>query len=116
LFSPIPLRRREVHAAQMSIERPRHALPLPAVRDALGLVRLLYIAEKDDARQRAIAAAGESLSTALRLAQLEDPECLGYKAAPGNAVKGFAALLGMGWVPEVLALLHAAQGRVVGGR
>jgi hypothetical protein len=98
----------------MNLDRPAPALPLPAVRDAIGLVRLLYLAEADEARQRDIAAAGESLSTALRMAQLEDPECLGYKAAPGNAAKGFAALLAMRWTPEVDALIRAAQRRVGG--
>jgi hypothetical protein len=96
----------------MSIERPQPALPLPAVRDAIGLVRLLYVAEANEGRQRQIAGAGESLSTALRMAQLEDPDCLGYKAAPGNAAKGFAALLAMTWPPDVEALIRAAQGRV----
>jgi hypothetical protein len=96
------------------LARPAPALPLNALRDAIGLVRLLYVAETDGARQRQIAGAGESLSTALRLSQLEDPDCLGYKAAPGNAGKGFAELLAMTWAPEVEALIRAAQGRVVG--
>jgi hypothetical protein len=115
LLSALPPRAREAHAAQMSIERPEPALPLPAVRDALGLVRLLYVAEKDDARQREIASAGESLSVALRMAQLEDADCLGYKAAPRNAAKAFAALLALVWAPELEAVIRAASGRVLGG-
>jgi hypothetical protein len=51
------------------------------------------------------------------LAQLEDQECLGYRAAPANAAKGFAALLAMTWAPEVEALIRAAEGRVqIGAR
>jgi hypothetical protein len=99
----------------MTLDRPPPALPFAPLRDAIGLVRLLYVAEKDEGRQRAIAAAGEHLSTAIRLAQLEGSECLGYKAALGNAAKGFAGLLAMvEWVPEVRALIEAAQGGVGG--
>lgn len=85
-----------------------------AVRDALGVARVLYaveLAAGDADRAAAVARAGTLLSDAVRLAELA-PGSMGQRAAPMNAEKGLGALRAVGWSPEVEDLIDAALDRV----
>lgn len=89
--------------------------PLDALRDALGLCRLLYATEQirgaSSERLAAIAEAGRRLATAARFAALE-PGSLGHRAAPGHAREGMRLLAEVGWPEEVAALTETARRRV----
>lgn len=90
-----------------------------AIRDALGLARILYAVEAsavraDPTRLDAILSAGKSLATAARFAKLE-PGSLGHRAAPAHALAGLDALAAVGWSPEIAALITAARRRALGG-
>ena len=91
-------------------------LSLPALRDAIGLARLLYATtdSADAARLAAVATAGRQLANALRFASMEAGS-LGYRAAPMNAARGMAALAAVGWPADVAALIEAARARVGAG-
>jgi hypothetical protein len=92
--------------------------PFPghAVRDALALVRLLYIVANDGLdldRTMALVDIGKGLSEALRMGRM-DPRSLGYKAATRNASVELGKLHALGWSVEVSSLIRIAQVRVEG--
>jgi hypothetical protein len=85
-----------------------------ALRDALGLVRVLYTATTEEPRRAAITQAGQHLSTALELAP-KPPGTLGFRAVPLNAEQAFAALSKLSWPGDLARLIDAARARVDAG-
>ena len=98
---------------QVSVPRPRLISPA-AVRDALGLARLLYEAEReagaDGVRLAELEAAGRLLAEGAKLAQL-DADTLGHRAALGRVQDGMGRLAAVGWPASLEALLKAATRR-----
>jgi hypothetical protein len=98
----------------MADEREHHP-SAPALRDALGLVRLLYAATRDEERRDSLVKAGESLAHALAMSD-KPPETLGFKSVAFNAESAFGLLGKMSLSPEVAALVEVAQARVKAGQ
>ena len=75
-----------------------------AIRDALGLARILYEAAResrvDGERLANLEAAGKTLAVAAKLAKSE-PDSMGARAAPDRAREGVEKLLALGWPPGV---------------
>lgn len=90
-------------------QRPIHAERL---RDALGLLRLLYAAEADAVRRATIAEAGRRFTIALDQTRFELGS-LAHRAAPGNAGHGFDALDKLELSTELRALLDVARKRTL---
>lgn len=94
---------------------PRH-FPASAVRDALGLTRILWIVENDGVdldRMREITEAGEMLVRALDLGRCR-PESLGYRAALHWSETAMDKLTALEWSPDHRALVSRASYRVRG--
>ncbi|MFO0756985.1 MAG: hypothetical protein U0359_10855 [Byssovorax sp.] len=90
--------------------------PRRAARDALGLVRLLWIDAHqlpDPERSTALTTIGETLADALRMGAL-DPDSLGYRAATTRAVEAMDALLALGWPGNIAELIRQARARIAG--
>ncbi len=90
--------------------------PFPAgpVRDALGLVRLLWLVERDGEdldRTKTLTEAGKLLSAALKMSLLR-PESLGYKASVPRALDGVALLPSLQWPADVAEVVRKAGERV----
>lgn len=94
---------------------PARPLPAAALRDALGLARVLYAAElaagAAPERLEAIADAGRKLRLALEHLACE-PDTLGRRAAPANAATGMARLSSVSWSPEVAKLVEVARAKL----
>ena len=88
----------------------------PATRDALGLVRLLYEAERsgdaNPARLVALVEAGKALNTVADFLSLK-PETMGFRAAPAHIQKALERLDALRWPATTCALLTAARRRLV---
>jgi hypothetical protein len=87
-----------------------------AVRDALGLVRLLFAVERDGEdldRPAALVDLGKELVLALTLGRC-GRDSLGYRAGVNRSVEVMDGLAAMTWSSEVAALVrvaHRARGR-----
>jgi hypothetical protein len=83
------------------------------IRDALGLVRVLFLAARDEGHHGRIVAtteAGKALRQALAFSRLE-PSTLGARSIPSHVARAFAALERAPWPPEVLLLVRIAKAR-----
>jgi hypothetical protein len=91
--------------------------PAEALRDALGLVRLLYAARKlegDVPADDPLVAIGRDLRTALSFANCEEGS-LGYRAAMERGARALARLAGEARAGEGASVLAVvARARVVG--
>lgn len=90
--------------------------PFPAgpVRDALGLVRLLWLVERDGVdldRTTTLTEAGKLLRMALEMSRLRQ-ESLGYKASLPRAIDGVNLLASLEWPADVAEVVRAAGDRV----
>ncbi len=97
---------------------PRSVRPFPAgpVRDALGLVRTLWLVERDGVdlnRIKALTEAGELLVVALRLSR-SSVDSLGHRAAVPRAMDAMDKLRGIAWSADVAEVVRVACGRVSG--
>jgi hypothetical protein len=103
-------------ATLSNVTQPTHVThpAAAALRDTLGLVRVLYAATTDGSRRAALAQAGHHLSTALELSP-KPPGTLGFRAVPLNTEQGFAALSKVAWSPEIARMVEAARARVQSG-
>lgn len=89
-----------------------------AVRDALGLVRLLFAVERDGIdfdRLAALVDLGNELVLVLDLGRC-GRDSLGYRAGVNRAIDVMSKLVAMTWPSEVAALVQVARARVVGTR
>lgn len=91
------------------------------VRDALGLVRLLFALERegiDITRVAAVTEIGTTLGQCLKLGidASDRQETLGYRAAVSRSADAMDQLVAMGWPADVGEVVRVAQGRVKGGR
>ncbi len=89
-----------------------------AVRDAFGLVRLLFMMECDGTdldRPAALVDIGQELVLALDLGRC-GRDSLGYGAGVNRAVNVMDKLAAMTWPSEVAALVRVAYARVATGR
>ena len=87
-----------------------------AVRDALGLVRLLFSIERegtDITRAAHLTEIGTTFRDCLGLAR-RDPETLGYRAAVSRAHDAADRLAAMDWPAHVAEVVRVAQARVKG--
>ena len=87
-----------------------------AVRDALGLVRLLFAVERegiDITRTAQLTEIGRTLGECLELAQ-RDPETLGYRAAVHRSREAVDQLAAMAWPAEIAEVVRVAQSRLKG--
>ena len=95
---------------------PYDPISVPALRDALGLARILYAAERaagaTEDRLRTVGEGGRLLALALEQTTRFQRGTLGHRAAPNNAGYGFDTLARVTWTPEVAALLTEARARV----
>ena len=99
---------------------PRPVRPFPAgpVRDALGLVRALWLVERDGVdldRIKALTEAGELLGVALRLSR-SSVDSLGHRAAVPRAMDAIDRLMAIPWSADVAEVVRAACGRVSGDK
>ena len=99
---------------------PRTVRPFPAgpVRDALGLVRLLWAVERDGLdldRINALTEAGELLVVALQLSR-SSVDSLGHRAAVPRAMDAIDKLAAIRWSGEVAEVVRVACARVSGER
>jgi hypothetical protein len=100
------------------IGRTHRPFPGVAVRDALGLVRLLWVLEStgtDLDRMKALTEIGETLRDTLRQGRL-DPECIGYSAGIRRAEHAVDRLVRLGWSADRADLVRLAADRVCGRR
>ena len=84
------------------------------VRDALGLVRLLFAIERegtDITRAADLTDIGRTLGECLGLAQ-RSPETLGYRAAVHRSCDAVNKLAAMDWPAEIAEVVRVAQVRV----
>lgn len=87
-----------------------------AVRDALGLVRVLWLVEREDTdldRTAQLTEIGRTLRECLALAQ-RSPETLGYRAAVSRSADAVDKLAVMVWPAEIAELVRVARVRVKG--
>ena len=87
------------------------------VRDALGLVRLLFAVERegtDITRAAQLTEIGTTLRECLDLAHMRSPETLGYRAAVTRSGEAMDRLAWMDWPADVAKLVRVAQARVKG--
>lgn len=90
--------------------------PARAVRDALGLVRLLYLDALEGTdldRQHALIGIGEALAEVLRRGQRE-PASFGRRASFERCAEAMHQLEALGWTGGVAELVQAARARVAG--
>lgn len=89
-----------------------------AVRDALGLVRVLWAVERDGeadvARLKSLSQIGAKLRETLDLGRLRE-ETLGYRAAVLRSWEAVDALASLTWPAEVAELVRKTQTRVRAG-
>jgi len=93
---------------------PLRSFPAGPVRDALGLVRLLWLVERDGEdldRTKTLTEAGKLLSAALEMSLLR-PESLGYKASLPRALDGVDLLVSLQWPADVAEVVRKAGERV----
>ena len=86
------------------------------VRDALGLVRLLFAVERegeDITRNTQLTEIGRTLAECLSLAQ-RAPETLGYRAAVTRSQEAVDKLAAMEWPADVAEVVRVAVSRVRG--
>lgn len=87
-----------------------------AVRDALGLVRVLFALERDGTdmtRTAQLVEIGKTLAECLGLA-MRDPETLGYRAAVTRSCDAVDKLAAMEWPADVAEVRRLARDRVKG--
>jgi hypothetical protein len=94
-------------------EANEHHPAARALRDALGVVRVLYAMTRDGARRRALEGAGKHLGNAVDMTK-KHPGSLGYQTVPIEAAWAFEALLKVTWSPEIMQLIEAARDCVEG--
>ena len=100
------------------MSRPARPFPAGPVRDALGLVRLLWAVERDGVdldRMKTLTEAGELLVLALQLSR-SSVDSLGHRAAGPRALDGIARLASIQWSSDVTEVVRVACGRVTGER
>ena len=88
------------------------------MRDALGLVRLLWRLDADGidfGRQADLAEIGKTLGETLTLGRGR-PDTVGYRAAIVRADEAMDRLVGLGWSGDAAELVRLARARVYGGR
>jgi hypothetical protein len=88
------------------------------VRDALGLVRMLFAVERDGTdldRPAALVEIGNKLVLSLDLGRWRR-DSLGHRAAVNHATEAVDRLAAMTWPGEVAEVVRIAQARVVGAR
>jgi hypothetical protein len=88
------------------------------VRDALGLVRLLFAVERegiDIDRTTLLAEVGTTLGQCLEMGHLR-PESLGYRAAVDRSAAAMERLVAVTWSADVAELVRHARDRVCGVR
>jgi hypothetical protein len=94
--------------------------PSGAIRDALGLVRLLWLAERDGLDSEAILRSvelteiGEALRQSLKGAAAP-PDSREYAVALARSSAAVRRLLALGWSPHVAELVKRAADRVQRG-
>jgi len=96
----------------------RSVRPFPAgpVRDALGLVRLLWAVERDGVdldRIKALTEAGELLVVALQLSRAS-VDSIGHRAAIPRAMDAIDRLAAIPWSADVAEVVRMACSRVSG--
>ena len=107
-------RRPDYRGSTMS--RPARPFPAGPVRDALGLVRLLWAVERDGIdidRTRTLTEAGELLLLSLHLSR-SSVDSLGHRAAGPRALDAIAKLSSIPWPADVAEVVRMACGRVTG--
>ena len=88
-----------------------------AVRDALGLVRLLFAVERegiDITRAAQLTEIGTTLGECLELARGRESETLGYRAAVHRSREAVDQLAAMAWPAEIAEVVRVAQSRLKG--
>ena len=96
--------------------RPARLFPAGPVRDALGLVRLLWAVERDGVdidRTKTLTEAGELLVLSLQLSR-SSVDSLGHRAAGPRALDAIAKLTSIEWSADVAEVVRMACGRVTG--
>lgn len=87
-----------------------------AVRDALGLVRLLFVVEREGTdfdRATLLAEVGKILGECLEMGYLS-PESLGYRAAVSRSAEAMDRLAAAAWPADVAEVVRRARDRVRG--
>lgn len=87
-----------------------------AVRDALGLVRLLFAVEREGTdldRAALLTEIGTTLGQCLEMGRLR-PETLGYRAAVSRSAEAMDRLVTLTWPADVAELVRRARDRVCG--
>jgi hypothetical protein len=92
-------------------EANEHHPTARALRDALGVVRVLYAFTKDAARKGALEEAGRHLSNAVEMTKRQ-PGTLGYQSVRTQATWAFGALGKVTWSPEITGLIEVARERI----
>jgi hypothetical protein len=95
----------------------RDALPVEAVRDLLGIARVMYAARKREGVMgpalEELAEVGKKLKVALDLARRTDPDTVGHRAAWTHAENATSALMKMITVSTPAApIVEAAAVRI----
>lgn len=90
--------------------------PFPAgpVRDALGLVRLLWLVERDGVdvdRMKTLTEAGRLLRLGLKMSLMRH-ESLGYRASLPRAIDGVNLLASLEWPADLAEVVRTAGDRV----
>jgi hypothetical protein len=89
-----------------------------AVRDALGLVRLLFAVEREGTdldRATLLTEVGKTLGECLGMGHLS-PESLGYRAAVSRSAEAMDRLAAVAWPADVAEVVGRARDRVRGVR